>query len=146
MSNKQRQIERSLLVHSGSLNMKRIAAILFAANVAGAATVARAQSATQQPAPSQKKTTVDPADSISVADVRRAAEELARTVQEVAKKVADDPKLKVAALKLASESVNAAQIIVEQQAVTLQSLLDTLAREMAAATISIEQKNKTKTH
>ena len=125
--------------------MKRIAAILFAANVAGAASVAHAQSASQ-PVPSQKKTTLDPADSVTIADVQRAADELARTVEAVAKKVAQDPKIKVAALKLATQSVNAAQIIVEQQAETLQSLLDTLAREMAAATISIEQKNKTKSH
>ena len=126
--------------------MKRIAAILFAANVAGAASVAHAQSASQPPVPSQKKTTLDPADSVTIADVQRAADELARTVEAVAKKVAHDPKIKVAALKLATQSVNAAQIIVEQQAETLQSLLDTLAREMAAATISIEQKNKTKSH
>jgi hypothetical protein len=125
--------------------MKRIAAILFAANV-GAASVAHAQSAAQQPAPSQKKTALDPADSVSIADVQRAADELARTVQAVAKKIAEDPKIKVAALKLATQSVNAAQIVVEQQAETLQSLLDTLAKEMAAATISIEQKSKTKTH
>jgi hypothetical protein len=126
--------------------MKRIAAILFAANVAGAATVAHAQSATKQPVPSQKKNTIDQSDSVSIADVQRAADELARTVQAVAKKVAEDPKIKVAALKLATQSVNAAQLIVEQQAVTLQSLLDSLAKEMAAVTVSIEQKSRTKAH
>jgi hypothetical protein len=87
--------------------MKRIAAILFAANVAGAASVAHAQSASQPPVPSQKKTTLDPADSVTIADVQRAADELARTVEAVAKKVAQDPKIKVAALKLATQSVNA---------------------------------------
>jgi hypothetical protein len=126
--------------------MKRIAAILFAANVAGAASVAHAQSATQQPATTQKKNTIDPADSVTIADVQRAANELARTVEAAVRKIAEDPKLKVAALKPASQSVNAAQIIVDQQADTLQSLLDTLAKEMAAATISIEQRSKTKSH
>jgi hypothetical protein len=82
---------------------------------------------------------------VSVADVQRAADELARTVQEVVKKVTEDPQLKVAALNLAKESVNAAQVIVSQQAATLQSVLESLAKEVAAATVTIQQ-SKPKTH
>jgi hypothetical protein len=41
--------------------------------------------------------------------------------------------------------VNAAQVIVAQQAVTLQSVLETLAKQVAAATVTIQQ-SKPKTH
>jgi len=51
----------------------------------------------------------------------------------------------VAALNLEKESVNAAQVIVAQQAVTLQSVLETLAKRVAAATETIQQ-SKPKTH
>jgi isopentenyl phosphate kinase len=118
--------------------MKRTAFILAALIFAGAGSVAHAQA-------TQKKATIDPRDSVSVADVQRAADELARTVQEVVRKVTEDPKLKVAALNLAKESVNAAQVIVAQQAVTLQSVLETLAKQVAAATETIQQ-SKPKTH
>jgi hypothetical protein len=118
--------------------MKRSAFILFALIFAGAGSVAHAQG-------TPKSATIDPRDSVSVADVQRAADELARTVQEVVRKVSEDPKLKVAALNLAKESVNAAQVIVAQQAQTLQSVLETLAKQVAAATVTIQQ-SKPKTH
>jgi len=118
--------------------MKRSAFVLFALIFAGAGSVARAQA-------SPKPATIDPRDSVSVADVQRAADELARTVQEVVRKVSEDPKLKVAALNLAKESVNAAQVIVAQQALTLQSVLEALAKQVAAATVTIQQ-SKPKTH
>ena len=118
--------------------MKRSAFILFALIFAGAGSVAHAQA-------TPKQATIDPRDSVSVADVQRAADELARTVQEVVRKVSEDPKLKVAALNLAKESVNAAQVIVAQQAQTLQSVLETLAKQVAAATVTIQQ-SKPKTH
>ena len=87
----------------------------------------------------------DPRDSVTIADVQRAAGELARTVQEAVKRVSENPELKVAALNLAKESVNAAQVIVSQQAATLQSVLESLARDVAAASTSIQQP-KPKTH
>lgn len=82
---------------------------------------------------------------MSIADVQRAADELARSVQAVVKKVTEDPQLKIAALNLAKESVNAAQVVVNQQAETLQSVLENLAKEVAAASETI-QKSKPKTH
>ena len=118
--------------------MKRSAFILFALIFAGAGSVAHAQSTPKTP-------TIEHRDSVSVADVQRAADELARTVQQVVKQVTEDPKLKVAALNLAKESVNAAQVVVAQQAVTLQSVLEALAKQVAAATETIQQ-SKPKTH
>ena len=115
-------------------------AIVFAVTLAGAPAIARAQA--QSPS---AKTSVTTRDSVSIADVQRAADELARSVQAVVKKVTEDPQLKIAALNLAKESVNAAQVVVNQQAETLQSVLETLSKEVAAASESI-QKSKPKTH
>ena len=130
--------------------MKRSAFIVFTALVTGAGSVAHAQSSSQsqktkEPSASQKGTSLDSRDSVSIADVQRAADELARTVQAAVKRISEDPQLKVAALKLATESVNAAQVIVSQQAATLQSVLEGLAKEVAAATVTIQQ-SKPKTH
>lgn len=120
--------------------MKISNAIVFVASFAGASASLGAQTPTTPP-----KTIVVPRDSVSIADVQRAADELARSVQAVVKKVTEDPQLKIAALNLAKESVNAAQVVVNQQAETLQSVLETLSREVAAASESI-QKTKPKTH
>jgi hypothetical protein len=129
--------------------MKRSAYILIVLLLAGAGSVARAQATSQpqQPSltPAQKNAAIDPRDSVTIADVQRAAGELARTVQEAVKRVSENPELKVAALNLAKESVNAAQVILSQQAATLQSVLESLARDVAAASVSIQQ-SKPKTH
>ncbi|HVD61401.1 MAG TPA: hypothetical protein VNC11_11060 [Gemmatimonadaceae bacterium] len=122
--------------------MRRIIPVILAALIAGASS-AKAQSASKSPAVS-KSATID-RDSVSLADVQRAADELARTVQAAVKKIKEDPELKVAALRLAKESVNATQVIVATQAETLQSLLDSLSKEIANATITIQQ-TKPKTH
>jgi len=122
--------------------MKRSAFFLFALAFAWAGSVARAQST---PPSTPKATVVVPRDSVSIADVQRAADELARTVQQVVKKVTESPELKVAALNLAKESVNAAQVVVTQQAATLQSVLEALSRQVAAATVTIQQ-TKPKAH
>ena len=73
-------------------------------------------------------------DSVSVADVQKAAEQLAIAVQEAVRKATEDPAVKVAALKVAKNAVTAAQIVVTQQAETLQTVLDALAKEIAQAT------------
>jgi hypothetical protein len=120
--------------------MKLTNAIVFVASFAGASASLRAQTPTTPP-----KSVVVPRDSVSIADVQRAADELARSVQAVVKKVSEDPQLKIAALNLAKESVNAAQVVVNQQAETLQSMLEALSKEVAAVSESI-QKTKPKTH
>ena len=130
-------------------------AFLFVLLFAGAGSVARAQATSQPQQPPSTKAkdsvitprsaAIDPRDSVTIADVQRAADELARTVQEAVKRVSENPELKVAALNLAKESVNAAQVIVSQQAATLQSVLESLARDVAAASTSIQQ-SKPKTH
>jgi hypothetical protein len=133
--------------------MKRSTLIILGLLVAGGGSVARAQSPSQppasvrktpEPATVQKNTAVDPGDSVTIADVQRAADNLAIAVRDVVRKVTESPELKVAALKLAASSVTAAQVIVTQQAATLQATLDALAREVAAVTA--QQQSKLKTH
>lgn len=83
-------------------------------------------------------------DSIPVAEVQKAAAQLAIAVQEAVRKATDDPAVKVAALRVAKTAVTAAQVVVTQQAETLQAVLDALAKEIAEATR--KQQAKTKSH
>ena len=130
--------------------MKRSAFVVLAVSLAGSSAL-RAQSTsqsptskkTQEPAKIEKGTTLDPRDSVTIADVQRAADELARTVQAAVKKITEDPELKVAALKVATNAVYAAQLVVDQQAATLQATLEMLAKQIAAVSA---QQSKTKAH
>jgi hypothetical protein len=129
--------------------VKRFAFITAALILVAASSSVQAQSTSkpaatrQEPATIQKTRSVDPRDSVSIADVQRAADSLVIAVQHAVKKVTENPELKVAALKLATNAVNAAQVVVAQQAAMLQATLESLAREVAAATT---QQTKPKRH
>ena len=82
--------------------------------------------------------------SVSVTDLERAAEQLAIAVEAAIRKTAEDPAVKVAALKVAKNAVNAAQVAVTAQANVLQAALDALAREIAIVTE--KQQAKAKAH
>jgi hypothetical protein len=111
-----------------------VVASIWGARSAHAQETSRAKSA---------KVEISASDSATIADVQKAADDLARAVQEAVKKATEDPAVKVAALKVATNAVTAAQLVVTQQAATLQTLLDTLAREIAQAT---EKQSKSKSH
>ena len=130
--------------------MKRSAYVVLAVSLAGSSAL-RAQ-ATSQPQPIKKTqetgkvlkgTTLEARDSVTIADVQRAADELARTVQAAVKRVSEDPELKLAALTVATNAVNAARLVVEQQSATLQSTLEMLAKQIAVIS---EKQSRTKTH
>lgn len=132
--------------------MKRSAFVVLAVSLAGSSSALQAQATsqpqsavkkTQEPAKTQTGTTLDVRDSVSIADVQRAADELARTVQAAVKRITEDPELKVAALKVASNAVTAAQLVVNQQAATLQATLEALAKQIASVSA---QQSKPKTH
>ena len=127
--------------------MKLFAFIVFAVFVTGAqpAKAQSSQPSAKTPTPSIPRTTKsgDARDTVTIADVQRAADDLAIAVQQVVKKVTESPELKVAALKLATNAVNAAQVVVAQQAATLQATLELLAREVASVSA---QQTKPKTH
>ena len=80
----------------------------------------------------------------AVEDIQRAADQLAIAVQEAVRKATEDPAVKVAALKVAKNAVVAAQAVIAQQAETLQTVLNTLAREIAQATE--KQQSKVRSH
>ena len=126
--------------------MTRLTRLAFFSFVVVAAIwTARPASAQDQPkakAPAAAPESVS--DSVTLADVQKAADQLALAVQEAVRKATQDPAVKVAALKVARNAVTAAQIVVTQQAETLQSMLDTLARELAVATE--KQQSKPKSH
>lgn len=119
--------------------------IIIASIWTGSATEVNAQQTTDKskPAASRADPVIAAGDSVSIADVQRAAEDLAMAVQAAVKKATEDPALKLAALKVATNAVNAAQVVVTQQAATLQTVLDSLAKEIAAVT---EKQTKQKSH
>lgn len=117
--------------------------IIIAAIWTGSATVAKAQATEKTKASTTKPDVIASGDSVSIADVQRAAEDLAIAVQAAVKKATEDPALKVAALKVATNAVNAAQVALTQQAATLQTVLDSLAKEIADAT---DKQTKPKSH
>lgn len=127
-----------------------IRAIVAAALVVTASFVPRPSRAQQQSAPLplvRADTVISGRDSATVADVERAAEQLAVAVQEAVRKATESPELKVAALKLATNAVKAAQVVVTQQAATLQTMLEALAREVAqVSTQPAKTSAKTKAH
>jgi hypothetical protein len=84
-----------------------------------------------------------PADSISIADVEKAAEQLADAVEAAVRKATEDPAVKVAALKVAKNAVTAAQVAVTLQVSALQAALDALAKEIALVTEKQQAKAKT---
>lgn len=81
---------------------------------------------------------------VSMDDVQRAADQLAIAVQEAVRKATEDPAVKVAALKVARNAVTAAQVVITQQAETIQTVLDALAKQISQATD--EQQKKAKSH
>ena len=88
------------------------------------------------------KSSISDSVTVSVADVQKAADQLAVAVQEAVRKATEDPAVKVAALKVAKNAVTAAQVVITQQAETLQTVLDALAREIALATEKQQAKSK----
>lgn len=115
--------------------MKRIALLL--ALFAGLATTSAARS--QQPtvkSPSPGKQTVQRDDSVKLKpspELQKSLDELAAAVQALALRIASDPELKAAAMKVASGFVNTAQQVVTEQSVVLQDALKTAAERLAAA-------------
>lgn len=98
-------------------------------------TAAAAQESAKANAPAIKKTDSKTSrrDSVSVKEVQKAAEQLAIAVQEAVRKATEDPAVKLAALEVAKSAVTTAQVVITQQAETLQSVLDALAKEIALA-------------
>jgi hypothetical protein len=116
-------------------NRRTLLAMIVIASIwtfgAKAATAQAGAPPTSSPAATSAKAPAQ--DSVSVKDVQKAAEELAIAVREAVRKATEDPAVKVAALQVARNAITTAQIVISQQAETLQSVLDSLAKEIAQA-------------
>ena len=124
--------------------MKRIALLLVL--VAGLATTSAARS--QQPtvkAPASGKQTARRADSLKIKpspELQKSLDDLAAAVQALALRIASDPELKAAAMKVASGFVNTAQQVVTEQSVVLQDALKTAAERIAATQSTQHERTK----
>lgn len=111
--------------------MKRIAILLVL--LIGLATTSAARS--QQPdTPTKSKAAQD--DSVSFKpspELQKSLKELALAVQSLAQKIASDPEIKAAAVRVASGLVTTTQQVVEEQSGAIQQALKTAADKIAAA-------------
>ena len=122
--------------------MKRLALLLVL--VAGLATTSAARS--QQPSvKAPDKRTIQRDDSLKIKpspELQKSLDDLALAVQALALRIASDPELKAAAMKVASGFVNTAQQVVSEQSVALQGALKTAAERIAASQPAHEHTKK----
>jgi hypothetical protein len=114
--------------------MSRIFLVVLALLLTGGRLAAQTPSTSTPPSTGKTSSVPSKADSVNAADIQRAADELVLAVQDAVRKVKDNPELKVATLKLAAASVTAAQVIITREATTLQQILESIARDVAAST------------
>jgi len=119
-----------------------IASIWTASEASAQQTAPSKTSTVTKPEPAKNDVVLSARDSVTIADVQKAADQLAIAVQEAVRKATEDPALKVAVLKIAKNAVVAAQVAITQQAETLQTVLESLARELALATEKQQAKSK----
>ena len=108
------------------------------------ASIWSAKPARAQDTSKNKPPAISASDSVTIADVQKAADDLVLAVQAAVRKASEDPAVRVAALKVAKSAVTTAQVVVTQQAETLQTVLDALAKQIAIATE--KQQSKVKDH
>jgi hypothetical protein len=115
--------------------MKRFALLLVLFAGLGATRAARSQQPTSK-APALGKLAIVDSDSLKLKpspELQKSLDDLAAAVQALALRIASDPELKSAAMKVASGFVNTAQTVVTEQSVVLQGALKTAADRIAAA-------------
>jgi hypothetical protein len=115
--------------------MKRIALLLVLFAGLAATTAARSQQPTPK-ASSTGKQSLQRDDSVKLKpspELQKSLDDLAAAVQALALRLASDPELKLAAMKVASGFVSTAQQVVTEQSAVLQDALKTAADRIAAA-------------
>ncbi len=127
-----------------SILLLSTAAILSAAGVRSAG----AQAARAAPAATTARVACDSVQAdcvkLSVAadsalrEVERAATELAKAVEQTVRETANDPQLRITALKLAAGTLAVAQQALIQNADTLERMLAEASRQMAMAQAALE--------
>jgi hypothetical protein len=115
--------------------MKRIALLLVLFAGLGATRAARSQQPTSKVPASGNLPIVD-SDSLKLKpspELQKSIEDLTVALQGLALRIASDPELKKAAMKVASGFVSTAQQVVTEQSVVLQEALKTAADRIATA-------------
>lgn len=74
----------------------------------------------------------------AVRDLERAATELAKAVEQTVRETANDPQLRITAMKLAAGALAVAQQTLIQNADTLERMLAEASRQMASAQAALE--------
>ena len=122
--------------------MKRIALLLVLVLGLAAASAARSQQTGPDPVAKPKGQTTDTVDFKPSPELQKSLEELAAAVQALARRIANDPQIKTAAMQVASGAVTTAQQVVSEQSVHIQEALKTAAERISAAQSSQHQKVK----
>jgi len=118
------------------------ALILSLASARPAAAQAPAsQSAACDSLPAQCAKLSASADS-ALRDLERAAAELARAVEQTVRQTANNPELRITAMKLAAGALAVAQQMLVQNADTLERLLAEASRQIASAQAALEARSE----
>ena len=75
-------------------------------------------------------------------DLERAAAELARAVEQTVRQTANNPELRITAMKLAAGALAVAQQTLVQNADTLERLLAEASRQIASAQAALEARSE----
>jgi hypothetical protein len=124
--------------------MKRLALLLVLVAALATTSAARSQQPTAK-ASAPDKHTIQRDDSLKIKpspELQKSLDDLAAAVQALALRIASDPELKAAAMKVASGFVNTAQQVVSEQSVALQGALKTAAERIAASQSAHERPRK----
>jgi hypothetical protein len=124
--------------------MKRLALLLVLVAALATTSAARSQQPTVK-ASAPDKHTIQRDDSLKIKpspELQKSLDDLAAAVQALALRIASDPELKAAAMKVASGFVNTAQQVVSEQSVALQGALKTAAERIAASQSAHERARK----
>ncbi len=123
--------------------MKRLALLLVLVAALATTSAARSQQPTvKTPAPDKHTIHRDSLQIKPSPELQKSLDELSVAVQALALRIASDPELKAAAMKVASGLVNTAQQVVSEQTVVLQGALKTAAERIAASQSAHERAKK----
>ncbi len=122
--------------------MKRIALLLVLVCGLAAASAARSPQPGTEPVGKSKASSADTVDFKPSPELQKSLEDLAAALQALGQRIANDPQIKSAAMKVASGAVTTAQQVLAEQSVHIQEALKTAAERISAAQSSQHQKVK----
>ncbi len=113
--------------------IKKLALLLVLFAAFGSASAARSQQSVERlPDPVKRVHSADSVDLKISPELKKSLDDLAASVQALARRIASDPKLRSDAIKVASGLVATAQHVVTEQSVVLQEALKTAADRISA--------------